>query len=96
MHHPWSSSISTVPKYGQMRTKQYMPKPKIKTAILSFRVEPRVRAVIERAADAERRSLANMAEILILEGCERRGITTPESPPVAQATKPKAKRKPGK
>jgi len=53
-----------------------MPKLKAKTAILSFRVEPRVRTALERAAEAERRSLANMAEILILEGCERRGLPT--------------------
>lgn len=53
-----------------------MPKLKAKTAILSFRVEPRVRIALEHAAEVERRSLANMAEILILEGCERRGIPT--------------------
>jgi hypothetical protein len=67
-----------------------MPKLKAKTAILSFRVEPRVRTALERAAEAERRSLANMAEILILEGCERRGLptATPASPKRPTKSKP--------
>ena len=52
-----------------------MPGPRTKTAILSIRVTPIVRLALEQAAQAERRSLANMTEILILEGCGRRGVT---------------------
>jgi len=61
-----------------------MPGPKTKTAILSIRIAPSVRAALETAAKAERRSLANMAEVLILEGCDRRGIaesSLPSNPP---------------
>ena len=60
-----------------------MPGPKTKTAILSIRIAPSVRAVLEQSAKAERRSLANMAEVLILEGCDRRGITEPALPPTS-------------
>ena len=66
-----------------------MPKLKTKTAILSIRVEPRVRYVLERAAEAERRSLASMAEILILEGCERRGL--PSTAPTQSKSSAKTK-----
>lgn len=51
-----------------------MSRPRTKTAILCLRVVPAVREVLQEAATAERRSLANMSEVLILEGCERRGL----------------------
>jgi hypothetical protein len=61
---------------------------KSKTAILSIRIAPSVRAALERAAEAERRSLANMAEVMLLEGCARRGIPEPST-----ATTPSSKKK---
>lgn len=61
-----------------------MPKQKTKTAILSLRVEPAVREALQRAAARERRSLANMAELLILEGCARRES---EAPPAVTSTR---------
>lgn len=51
-----------------------MPGLRTKTAILSIRITPVVRRSLEEAAKAERRSLANMTEVLILEGCGRRGV----------------------
>jgi hypothetical protein len=45
-----------------------------KTAVLTVRLQPGVKAALQAAADAERRSLANMLEIAVLEYCEKRGI----------------------
>lgn len=57
-----------------------MSRPRTKTAILSLRVIPAVKDALQRAATAERRSLANMVEILVLEGCARRGVAGDEEP----------------
>jgi hypothetical protein len=48
--------------------------PKIKTDTLTFRVEPRVKRALQIAAERERRSLANMIEVMVLEYCEKRGF----------------------
>jgi hypothetical protein len=54
------------------------PMPKTKTETLSFRVEPRVKQALRAAAEHERRSLANMIGVMVLEFCEKHGIAVPE------------------
>jgi uncharacterized protein (DUF1778 family) len=45
-----------------------------KTATLTLRVPPEVKELLAAASKADRRSLANMLEVIVLEYCERRGI----------------------
>ena len=73
-----------------------MPRAKTKTALLSLRVRPEVREVLVQAAVAENRSMANMAEVLLLDGCKQRGFVAGsrrELMPQAKSTKPVAGRK---
>jgi hypothetical protein len=53
---------------------QAMTLPIKKTAVLTVRLPPKVKASLKAAADAERRSLANMLEVVVIEYCEKRGI----------------------
>jgi len=51
----------------------------IKTATLTFRIDPRLKEALRIAADQEHRSIANMIEILIRDYCKQRGIAIPPS-----------------
>jgi len=51
----------------------------IKTATLTFRIDPGLKEALRVAADHEHRSIANMVEVLIREYCEQRGIPIPSS-----------------
>ena len=53
--------------------------PTIKTATLTFRIDPGLKDALRVAADQEHRSIANMVEVLIREYCEQRGIAIPSS-----------------
>lgn len=57
----------------------------VKTATLTFRIDPGLKEALRTAADQERRSIANMVEILIRDYCEQRGIVIP--PPAKANTK---------
>jgi hypothetical protein len=47
----------------------------------SIYLEPEIKELIDKMADSEHRSVANMISVLILEALEGRGlISTPESP----------------
>ncbi|AVR66274.1 hypothetical protein B7D75_04510 [Pseudomonas paraeruginosa] len=46
----------------------------VKTATLTFRIEPGLKEALRTAADLEHRSIANMVEVLIRDYCERHGI----------------------
>lgn len=46
----------------------------IKTATLTFRINPDLKEALRTAADQEHRSIANMIEVLIRDYCGRRGI----------------------
>lgn len=50
-----------------------------KTATLTFRIDPALKEALRVAADQQRRSIANMIEILIRDYCEQRGIGIPPS-----------------
>ena len=49
----------------------------VKTATLTFRIDPRLKDALRIAADQEHRSIANMVEILIRGYCDRHGIAIP-------------------
>lgn len=42
--------------------------------MLAIRVTPKLKAVLDQLAEAERRSTATQAEILLEEGLEKRGL----------------------
>jgi len=46
----------------------------VKTATLTFRINPGLKEALRIAADQEHRSIANMIEVLIRGYCEQRGI----------------------
>jgi len=52
--------------------------PAQKTATLNLRIDPILKEAIREAAMRERRSIANMVEVLIQQHCERVGIPIPE------------------
>ncbi|HID81459.1 MAG TPA: hypothetical protein EYH06_13425 [Chromatiales bacterium] len=49
-----------------------------KTATLNLRIDPLLKEAAREAALLERRSLANMIEVLIRKHCEELGIPIPE------------------
>ncbi|GHU10671.1 hypothetical protein AGMMS50225_14640 [Betaproteobacteria bacterium] len=51
----------------------------IKTATLTFRIDPELKEALRIAADQEHRSIANMVEVLIRDYCGQRGIAIPLS-----------------
>lgn len=53
-------------------------KPKLKTAVMTLRVEPQVKAIAELAAKRERRSVTSLVEILLLKHGEALGIESPQ------------------
>ncbi|MBU2802679.1 MAG: hypothetical protein RE468_09020 [Acidithiobacillus caldus] len=48
-----------------------------KTASLTLRIDPALKAALRLAANLEHRSIANMVEVLIRGHCERGGIEIP-------------------
>ena len=62
--------------------RKFMPRgrPKIKTATVTLRVDPTVKAAAELAAQHDRRSLTNLIEVLLINHCRSLNlypITTP-------------------
>jgi len=53
----------------------------IKTETITVRIEPAVKSGLKAAAEKERRSLANMVEVLIRDHCQRNGIALSELQP---------------
>jgi len=54
-------------------------RPKIKTATLTVRIDPVIKAAAEAAAVLERRSLTGLLEVLILNHCRTLGISLDSS-----------------
>ncbi len=46
----------------------------IKTEVVSVRVEPRIKAALQAAAEREMRSVANMLEVMVVAYCRDRDI----------------------
>lgn len=46
----------------------------LKTQVVSVRVEPQIKHALQAAADKERRSLANMIEVMVVTYCQGNGV----------------------
>lgn len=64
--------------------------PVTKTEVVSIRVPPDVKVALVTAAELERRSLATMVEVMVLDYCKSHGIAGTPPP----ASKPVKSRKP--
>jgi hypothetical protein len=51
-----------------------MPRPARKTHVLTCRVTPELKANLARAAGIERRSLAGMLEVMVVDWCTRYSV----------------------
>ena len=51
-----------------------------KTETITVRIEPAVKAGLKAMAERERRSIANMIEVMIRDYCGREGVEIPETP----------------
>lgn len=58
-----------------------MRREKRKTAVVTLRMDPRLKAAAEKAADRDQRSLTNFIEVLIVEHCRTLNIQTDENTP---------------
>lgn len=45
-------------------------RPKTKTATVTFRIDPEIKAAAEEAAARDHRSLTNLVEVLLMKHCE--------------------------
>lgn len=50
-------------------------RPKLKTATLTVRLDPKIKAAAEAAAEYEHRSLTNFLEVLIVNHCQTLGLS---------------------
>jgi hypothetical protein len=50
-------------------------RPKVKTATLTVRLDPRIKAAAEAAAEQEHRSLTSFLEVLIVNHCGKLGLS---------------------
>ncbi len=57
-----------------------MARTQTKTATLTLRIPPEVKDLLGAAAQADRRSLANMLEVIVLDYCKRQGILPVNTP----------------
>lgn len=71
-----------------------MVRTKTKTEVATIKLTPECRRAWEAAATSERRSLANMFEVAILEYCQQHGIVavSPDAAPPASVKKPTSKK----
>lgn len=51
-----------------------------KSEVVSVRVGPHIKAALQRAADSEMRSQANMFEVMVVAYCRERGYPLPGVP----------------
>lgn len=63
-----------------------MPRPKLKTTTLTVRVEPALKKALAAAAAHERRSLANMLEVMVLAWCRDHAIEPKPTKPKKSTT----------
>ena len=54
--------------------------PATKTEVVSIRVPPDVKAALVAAAELERRSVATMVEVMVLDYCKAHGISAAPAP----------------
>lgn len=51
-----------------------MRRPKVKTATLTMRLDPKIKAAAEAAAEQDHRSLTSLLEVLIVNHCRALGL----------------------
>ena len=51
-----------------------------KSQVFSVRIEPHLKTAVQRAAELEMRSLANMFEVMVIAYCRERGYPLPGVP----------------
>jgi hypothetical protein len=59
-------------------------RPKLKTATMTLRVDPRIKAAVEAAAQRDHRSITSLIEVLIIKHCRSVGLN-----PMRAAEEPK-------
>ena len=64
-----------------------MPRPRLKTVTLTVRIEPATKEALTALAHVERRSLANMFELIVIERYKNHSVSAPEAPPKKKTTK---------
>lgn len=67
-----------------------------KTTVISVRVPPDIKAALTAAALAERRSLATMVEVMVLDYCRTRSIPLPALDMAAAQTAAPSRKKQNK
>ena len=50
-------------------------RPRVKTATMTLRVDPKIKAAAEAAAEREHRSITSLIEVLILNHCRALGLS---------------------
>jgi hypothetical protein len=75
-----SAKRSRFTAQAQSQREEGLARTQTKTATLTLRVPPEVKDLLGAAAQADRRSLANMLEVIVLDYCERRGIRSATTP----------------
>ena len=60
--------------YNTVHIEMPRRRPKIKTAVMTLRVDPQIKAAAELAAERDHRSLTSWIEVLILNYCKSVGI----------------------
>ena len=64
-----------------------------KTEVVSIRVPPDVKAALVAAAEQERRSLATMVEVMVLEYCKAHSVVQKEEGVARPSGRPRSQRK---
>ena len=64
----------------------------VKTSTLTIRIEPTLKEAVRTAASQERRSIANMVEVMIRDHCVRLGISIATEVPPAEPGMAKSSR----
>jgi hypothetical protein len=57
-----------------------------KTEVVSVRVPPNIKAALVAAAEGQRRSIASMVEIMVLDYCQSQGIAVQDQKPERPAS----------
>lgn len=50
-------------------------RPKVKTATMTLRLDPKIKAAVEAAAEHDHRSITSLIEVLILKHCRAIGLS---------------------
>lgn len=69
-----STFVSVTSQQLPDRTFMNSTRPKVKTATMTLRVDPKIKAAVEAAARREHRSITSLIEVLILNHCRSVGL----------------------